>query len=389
MSSSEAKRPSPLLANRFHVKHPPPPALRHLEERLRALETEGLLRTRPRPVEEVARTFCSNDYLGLGAELGPTAPTGAGGSRLIVGERAEHLELERSLAGWLGTSAALVFSSGYAANLGSISALAEPGDLIVSDELNHASIIDGCRLSRARVEVVKHLDLGAVARALQGPYARRRWVVTESYFSMDGDTPDLAALRRLCDEADAGLIVDEAHALGVFGPAGRGLCAERGVTPDVFVGALGKAFGAAGAFVAGSDALIAWLWNRARSFVFSTGVSPATAAAARRSLRSIEEDERPRRQLHENARRLREGLARIGLHPGGHGPIMPVVVGDSRKAVEAAAELREEGIHVQAVRPPTVPAGTARLRITTTAVHSAEEIDHALRAFARVFPCRG
>lgn len=360
-----------------------PAALGHLPEKLRALEQEGLLRTRPEPVPDVARSFCSNDYLGLGGKTGPGSPAGAGASRLIVGERAEHLALEGALACWLRTEGTLAFSSGYAANVGTIAALAEPGDLIVSDELNHASIIDGCRLSRARVEIVKHLDLSAVGCALGSRHPGRKWVVTESYFSMDADTPDLEGLRRLCDDHGAGLVVDEAHAVGVFGPGGRGLCAERGLVPDVLVGTLGKAFGAAGAFVAGAEALVAWLWNRARSFVFSTGMSPAVAAAALRSLDTIVEDEERRARLHRNASQLRSGLARLNLDLRGHGPIVPVVIGDSRQALRIADALRAEGIHVQAVRPPTVPPGTARLRLTTTAVHSPEDIEMALAALSR------
>jgi 8-amino-7-oxononanoate synthase len=363
-----------------------PPALRHLEERLEALDKEDLLRSRPQPVAEVATSFCSNDYLGLGGEIAPAGPGGAGASRLIVGERPEHLALETALASWLGAPGALVFSSGYAANVGVLAALAEPADVVVSDELNHASIIDGCRLSRARVEVVPHLSLATVERVLRQPRSGRAWVVTESYFSMDADSPDLAGLRALCDERGAALVIDEAHAVGAFGPQGRGICAERGVVPDVLVGTLGKSFGAAGAFVAGAEALVAWLWNRARSFVFSTGVSPVVAGAALRSLGVVIEDEARRERLHQNARRLRTGLERLGLAPRGYGPIVPLVVGDARRAVLVAAALRAEGVHVQAVRPPTVPAGTARLRVTTTALHTPAQIDHALAAFERTLP---
>jgi 8-amino-7-oxononanoate synthase len=364
------------------------PALAHLEEKLRTLEADGLLRTRPNPVAEVALTFCSNDYLGLARELAPQSSSGAGASRLIVGERAEHLRLEKALAAWLEVPAVLAFSSGYAANVGTIAALAEPGDLIVSDELNHASIIDGCRLSRARIEIVEHLNLSAVERALRAPRPGRSWVVTESYFSMDADTPDLGALRQLCDAAGAALVVDEAHAVGVFGPRGRGLCAERGIIPDVLVGALGKAFGVAGAFVAGSEVLVAWLWNRARSFVFSTGISPVTASAALQALEMVRENDVARERLHQNARQLRDGLEQLGLKPRGYGPIVPVVVGDSRKALLAAATLQAEGVHVQAVRPPTVPPQSARLRVTTTALHSERDIKRALEAFSQAFSCR-
>jgi 8-amino-7-oxononanoate synthase len=363
-----------------------PVPLGYLEGKLAALEAEGLLRVRPSPVERVGRTFCSNDYLGLANERGPAADNGAGASRLIVGERAEHRGLEVALASWLGVPAALLFSSGYAANVGTLAALAERGDLVVSDELNHASIIDGCRLSRANIVVVEHLSAAAVDRALGQPRSGRAWVITESYFSMDADTPDLVELRRVCDRHGAALVVDEAHALGVFGAGGRGLCAHRGVRPDVLVGTLGKAFGVAGAFVAGSEALSAWLWNRARSFVFSTGMSPATAAAAHRSLGPLVEDEARRTRLHANAERLRGGLARLGLNPRGHGPIVPLVLGDAHLALRTAERLRSEGIHVQAVRPPTVPAKTSRLRLTTTAAHTSGDIDQAVAAIERTLP---
>jgi 8-amino-7-oxononanoate synthase len=377
---------SPPAAGAPEATGPAPVPLGYLEEKLATLEAEGLLRSRSAPVERVGRTFCSNDYLGLASDPGPIAECGAGASRLIVGDRAEHRALETALAGWLGAPAALVFSSGYAANVGTIAALAERGDLIVSDELNHASIIDGCRLSRANVAVVEHLSATAVDRALDQPRSGRAWVLTESYFSMDADTPDLPELRRICDRHRAALVVDEAHALGVFGPGGRGLCADRGVRADVLVGTLGKAFGAAGAFVAGSAALSAWLWNRARSFVFSTAMSPATAAAALRSLGVVLEDEPRRARLHDNAARLRSGLVRLGLSPRGHGPIVPLIMGDPHRAVRTAEVLRGEGIHVQAVRPPTVPVRTSRLRITTTSAHSTGDIDRALDAIARTLP---
>lgn len=366
------------------MKRSTPPALRHLEANLRSLDDAGLLRARSTPVDDVARTFCSNDYLGLASAGEGNA--GAGASRLIVGERQEHLALEAAIAHWLDVPSALLFSSGYAANVGCISALVAGADLVVSDALNHASIIDGCRLARAQVEVVAHLDLAAVERALRRPRAGRAWVVTESYFSMDADGPDLARLRAVCDQTDAGLILDEAHALGVFGPGGRGLAAEAGIEPDVRVGTLGKAFGASGAFVAGCTALTDWLWNRARSFVFSTGMSPLVAEAALRATRRIETDDSLRGRLHENVRLLRDGLAVLGLRPLGRGPIVPIVIGDSGRALEAAAELRRGGVHVQAVRPPTVPEGGARLRITTTAHHTREDIEQALVIFARTLP---
>jgi 8-amino-7-oxononanoate synthase len=337
-------------------------------------------------VEDVSLTFCSNDYLGLARRPAPPRPSGAGASRLIVGERQEHGDLERATAQWLGVEAALAFSSGYAANVGAVSALAVPGDLVVSDALNHASIIDGCRLSRARVAVIPHLDVGAASAALRNRTEARAWVVTESYFSMDADSPDLGALRRVCDEAGAALIVDEAHALGIFGRSGRGLCEAAGVVPDALIGTLGKGLGAAGAFVAGSTVLIDWLWNRARSFVFSTGLSPVVAAAAAKNITEVAHDDEARARLAANAVALRDGLGRLGLAPLGHGPVVPIVVGDPARAVRAAAELRARGVHVQAVRPPTVPARSARLRLTVTASHSPRHIAQALGAIEECLP---
>ena len=368
------------------MKQSTPPALRHLEEALGDLKAAGLLRIRPPPVDDVARSFCSNDYLGLAAEPADVAAGGAGASRLIVGEREEHRLLEADLAAWLRTETALVFTSGYAANLGAVSALARPGELVVSDALNHASMIDGARLARARVAVVPHLDLSAIDRALESRTEARAWIVTESYFSMDADGPDLGALRAIADQRGAALYVDEAHALGVFGPDGRGLCAEAGVVPDVLMGTLGKSLGASGAFVAGCEPLVSWLWNRARSFVFSTGSSPVVAATARRNLARSLAEPALREHLRANVEDLRTGLARLRLRPLGTGPIIPVVLGDATRAMDAATALRERGVHVQAVRPPTVPAGSSRLRLTVTARHSSEDIARALSAFEACLP---
>jgi 8-amino-7-oxononanoate synthase len=361
-----------------------PPGLQFLEPALARAEADGLLRLRPPPQAPDALSFCSNDYLGLAAQPAPPAVAGAGAARLVSGERAEHDALEEACARLVRLPAALAFTSGYAANLGLVSALAGPGDLVVSDALNHASLIDGCRLSRARVVILPHLDTSAVAAALRTKGDGRAFVVSESYFSMDADGPDLRALRRACDEGGAALLVDEAHALGVFGPGGAGLCAEAGVVPDALSGTLGKSFGAGGAFVAGCPALIAWLWNRARSFVFSTGLSPALAAAAHAGIeRAAEEPERRQRVL-ENAARFREGLARAGIATLGFGPIIPWVLGDPGRALRVAAELRDAGIDVRAIRPPTVPAGTSRIRFTVTAAMSAEAIDRAVATVTAV-----
>lgn len=364
-------------------------ALRHLQEELTELRRAGLLRTPPESAAPAGMlVLCSNDYLGYaalpGSPPGGDATSGAGASRLVSGTHEAHLMAERELAAWLGTEAALLFSSGYAANVGVLSALARPGDVIVSDALNHASIIDGCRLSRATVEVARHLDLASVEDALvRAAGARRRWVVTESLFSMDGDTPDLRGLRALCDRHDAALIVDEAHALGVCGPGGAGLCARAGVRPDVFVGTLGKSLGLHGAFVAGSSTLRTYLWNRARSFVFSTGISPTVALAAVDRVRRAAADDAGRARLTVVTDRLRAGLRALGarLVSGSSGPILPWILESPAAAVEMSQRLGREGILVQAIRPPTVPAGTSRLRITSNATLSETDVERALAAF--------
>jgi 8-amino-7-oxononanoate synthase len=364
--------------------------LSYLDDELAALARKGLLRTPavdPGVAPQGALVLCSNDYLGYASDPWPNVHvnSGAGASRLVSGNDAAHEEAEAAIAGWLGTEAALLFSSGYAANVGTVSALAGREDVIVSDALNHASIIDGCRLSGAKVVVVPHADAGAVEAALaKEGRARRRWVVTEAYFSMDGDSPDLVRLRALCDAHGAALVVDEAHALGVFGPEGRGVCASLGVVPDVLVGTAGKALGLHGAFVAGSRRLRLWLWNRARSFVFSTGVVPALAAAITARVRRAREDDAGRARLHAAAARLREGLRGLGVASAAkaRGPILPWIVGEAEDAMVLSRRLREQGVIVQPIRPPTVPEGTARLRVTASARLGDEDLARALAAFS-------
>jgi len=362
-----------------------PPALAFLDAALDADGARALRRERPEPRGDPAVSFCSNDYLALAHRpIAAQAPAGAGASRLVVGEHAEHRRLEAFSAGWVGYPAALAFSSGYAANVGLISSLAAPGDLIVSDELNHASLIDGARLARARVAIVPHLDTAAVDRTLQEHRGGRSFVVTESYFSMDGDSPDLRELRRICDIRSAALLVDEAHALGVLGPDGRGLCAQAGILADALVGTYGKAFGAAGAFVAGCPALIDWLWNRARTFVFSTGLSPAVAAAARSALALADSQPWRRERVHSAANDLRDGLQKLGVAPRGFGHILPWILGDPGEALRVAAALHTHGLDVRPIRPPSVPPRTARIRLTVTAAHGPADIRRALAAIERV-----
>lgn len=372
----------------FHVKQSRRDPLAHLAAGLRALDEQHLLRRPDGAPPSDAISFCSNDYLGLASRTAADTALGAGASRLIAGDHDAHRSLESSLASWLGTESALVFTSGYAANVGAISALAQPGDLVVSDALNHASIIDGARLSRARIAVVPHNDTDAVRKTLASRTESHAWVVVESYYSMDADGPDLAALRRACDELGAGLFVDEAHALGVFGPEGRGRCADAGIVPDILVGTFGKALGGQGAFVAGRAVLRDWLWNRARSFVFSTGLAPVSAVGAHEALGIVRSQPDLRLAVQRLSERLRRGLGAAQAHRSmeapqilGFGHIIPVVSGSSASALVLAARLRARGIHVHAVRPPTVPEGLARVRLTVSAQHTQADIDRAILAF--------
>lgn len=361
----------------------------HLSQELGTLEARGLLRD---PDDAQARSrvegqahalgqglldVTSNDYLGLaaGSVSRETAAWGAGASRLIQGSRPEHEALEADLAVWVGAPAALLFSSGFAANVGCLGALAR-GGTVFSDSLNHASLIDGCRLSGASTVVVPHLDLAALESALLAAPAGPRWVVTESYFSMDGDGPDLAALRAICHRHAAFLVVDEAHALGVFGLEGAGRCQQADVAPDVLVGTLGKAVGVQGAFAAGSRVLRTFLWNAARSFVFSTAPSPRLCAEARVHVARVRAAEPARAALAGHAEALRKRLKGAGIAavPGSFGPIVPIVVGSSARALELGHALRAQGILAQPIRPPSVPEGRARVRITLNAALSPADV---------------
>jgi 8-amino-7-oxononanoate synthase len=361
------------------VKHP----LEFLDADIARLEHEGLLRLRPDPWRG-RPSFCSNDYLGLSARRGHWGRAGAGASRLVTGETDAHRSLEGFIAEWLSSPAVLAFSSGYATNVGLLSALVRPEDIVISDALNHASIIDGIRLSRAEVRVTPHIDVDAIEGELARVKGRRAFVVVESYYSMDADTPDLARLRSLTLEHDAVLIVDEAHALGILGPEGRGLSAAANITPDALVGTLGKAIGVQGGFVSGSKPLAAWLWNRARSFVFSTGMSPLVAHAAREHIALARTSEDARVHVATLAQRLRSKLTALGLDVRGHGHIVPWCIGEAAKTMRIATALRDRGFDVQAIRPPTVPHDTSRLRLTVTAQHAENDIDELASAIVSV-----
>jgi 8-amino-7-oxononanoate synthase len=300
----------------------------------------------------------------------------------VTGDFLPQHELESALAKFEGTEAAILFGSGYAANCGLVPAFAGPEDLILSDALNHASLIDACRLSRARVEVYPHCDAGAVDRLLAQARARRRLVVTDTVFSMDGDRAPLRELSDLCERHGALLVLDEAHATGVIGPDGAGLAAELGVSPDLRMATLSKAFGAAGAYVAASRACCDLLVNRARTLVYSTALPPALACAALASLRILAgpEGEERRARLHANVRRFAAGLRDLGIAARTDSAIVPVVFGTPERALQAAAHLRARGILAKAIRPPTVAAGTSRIRFALSAAHTHAHIDAALQA---------
>jgi 8-amino-7-oxononanoate synthase len=377
---------------------------RFVSDGLAALEAEGLLRRSESTLAEQASAAAaalgratidaaSNDYLGLAAGdvsratfVESRVPSGSGASRLIHGTHPQHLALEAALAAWVRLDSALLFGSGYVANVGLMQALGGPGVVVISDAMNHASIIDGCRLARARVVIIPHLSVEDVERCLsENRHAAARIVVTESYFSMDGDGPDLGALRASCDRHDAALVVDEAHALGVFGAGGSGRCETAGVMPDVLVGTLGKAVGVQGAFVAGSTRLRELLWNRARSFVFSTAPSPWLAEMARFHVQHVSLADPKRAALSAHSARLRGALLELGVPvaPASFGPIVPVVVGDESRALSVVENLASEGILAQAIRPPTVPRGTARVRITVKASWPDDGADIVARALSK------
>lgn len=339
--------------------------------------------------------LCSNNYLGLAhhprvreaaVEAAMRWGVGAGASRLVSGTMSVHRELEERLAAFEGSEACVLFGSGYLANLGAIGALAGPGDTIFSDELNHASIIDGCRASRARVVVYRHLDADHLERCLREQGGEgRRVIVTDSVFSMDGDVAPLARIVELARAHRAHVIVDEAHATGALGDGGRGAVCEAGLggEVDVLIGTLGKAFGSYGAYVCASEQMVRYLINTARPLIFSTALPPPSSAGALAALELLEEHPEQVVTLHEAARTLRCALARAGFavrESDMH--IVPLVVGDSEQAMRICQAALERGVFAQAIRPPTVANGTSRLRLATMASHDTEELRHAARALA-------
>ncbi len=377
-----------------------------IEQRLAELDTAGLRRrTRlvsgPQGAHVVldgrpVLLLCSNNYLGLAdhprvreaaADAAMRWGAGAGGSRLVSGTMTIHQRLEERLAAFKGTERALLFGSGYLANLGVVAALGAAGTVVCSDELNHASIVDGCRLARGRTAVYAHNDVEHLRWLLEQAPEERAVVVTDSVFSRDGDVAPLEELSVLTRSRGAWLVVDEAHASGCFGPGGRGAVAEAGLDGAehvVVVGTLGKALGAYGAFVASSDAVRELLVNTARPFIFSTAPPPPAIAAALAALELLEEQPERVAQLQAGARVLRDELAREGFDVAGSSTqIVPLVIGDAAQAMALCEAALERGVFAQAIRPPTVPIGTSRLRLAVMASHTKLELREAARALGR------
>lgn len=332
-------------------------------------------------------SFCSNDYLGLAnhpavAERFKRAidayGSGAGASHLVNGHHAEHEALEQELAEFTGREAALLFGTGYMANLGVISALMGRGDTIIQDKLNHASLLDGALLSQARMLRYRHADVGHLRQRLTQA-ERKTLVVTDGVFSMDGDCAPLADMAEACQAQNTWLMVDDAHGLGVLGEGGRGRVYQAGLNEDqvpLLVGTLGKAFGTAGAFVAGRRSTIDYLLQYARPYIYTTAAPPALAAATREALQLVINGEDRRRALQERIAQLKAGLASLPLQlMPSDTPIQPILVGDNEAALRLSKGLHEQGLLVTAIRPPTVPEGQARLRITLSAEHSQADVD--------------
>ncbi len=343
--------------------------------------------------------FCSNDYLGLAnhpevvAALRDGAErwgAGSGAAHLVTGHSIPHHALEEELADFTGRPRALLFSTGYMANLAVAGALTGRGDALFEDRLNHASLIDAARLSGARVLRFRHGEAAALAERLAVAEAARKLVLTDGVFSMDGDIAPLTDLAEVCKGHQAWLGVDDAHGFGVVGPEGRGSTVAAGLGIDdipILVGTLGKAFGTFGAFVAGSEALIETLIQKARTYIFTTALPPAVAEATRAALRRVRADEWRRDHLRALVARFRHGAQAIGISLGeSETPIQPLVVGADEIAVCLSEALLERGLLVSAIRPPTVPEGTARLRVTLSAAHSGAQVDRLLDALAEIWP---
>jgi 8-amino-7-oxononanoate synthase len=341
--------------------------------------------------------FCSNDYLGLAGHPDIAAAlkagvdsygTGSGASHLISGHSVAHQQLEEQLAEFTGRPRALLFSTGYMANLGLINALVGRHDLVLQDQLNHASLLDGGRLSRADFKRYKHSSLSNLQAQLEQSSASRKLVVTDGVFSMDGDVAPLPEISALAAEHNAWLMVDDAHGVGVLGATGAGIVEQQHLSIEqvpILMGTLGKSFGTFGAFVAGSEALIETLIQFARSYIYTTALPPSIACATSASLKIVREEQWRRDHLNLLVKRFREGGQQIGLQlMASDTPIQPVLINDDLRVSEISQQLREKGVMVGAIRPPTVPKGSGRLRICLSAAHSEQQVDQLLEALESV-----
>ena len=383
--------------------------MKDLSQNLQARRADDLYRRRqvldgPQGVEVCIEgrsylSFCSNDYLGLANHPEVVAAfhrgldeygAGSGAAHLISGHSRAHHALEEELAAFVGRPRALLFSTGYMANLGVIPALVGHGDRVFEDQANHASLLDGARLSGARLMRYRHGDCAALEQRLADAPTGEYLVATDGVFSMDGDLAPLPGLAELAAAHGAWLLVDDAHGLGVIGPGGRGTAAHYGLAPaqvPILMGTLGKAFGTFGAFVAGSETLVETLIQEARTYIYTTAPPPAAAAATRAALRLVREQDWRREQLQALVRRFREGAAQLGLElADSPTPIQPLIVGEATAALHLGETLRTRGILIGAIRPPTVPPGSARLRITFSAAHSAAQVDRLLDALEQLMP---
>lgn len=343
-------------------------------------------------------SFCSNDYLGLAADQRVAEAfrkgverwgSGSGAAHLVTGHSRAHHALEEELADFTGRERALLFSSGYLANLAVVTSLCGRGDTVIQDRLDHASLIDGARLSGADLKRYAHNDMAAARKRLAAARGEVLLAV-DGVFSMDGDLADLPSLAALCQEQDAWLMVDDAHGLGVLGDRGRGSLAHFGLDAGqvpVLMGTLGKAFGTAGAFVAGNADLVETLIQKARGYIFTTALPAAVAEATRASLKILREEDWRRAHLRSLVARFRKGAGELGFDlPLSSTPIQPLVAGEARAALAWSRALEEQGVLVTAIRPPTVPEGSARLRITFSAAHAEEDVDELLRALEAIAP---
>ncbi len=342
-------------------------------------------------------SFCSNDYLGLAndrrviralQEAADQYGVGAGAAHLVTGHQRIHESLEQALAEFVGAPRALLFSTGYMANLGIANALLGRGDLVIEDRLNHASLIDAGLLCRAELRRYTHADVGAARRLLAASTAERKLILTDAVFSMDGDLAPVPELVAMAVDHDARVVLDDAHGLGVLGAGGRGSLEHHALTaapPVILMGTLGKALGTFGAFVAGDEALIETLIQEARTYIYTTAPPPAVAAATCEALRIVREEPWRRERLRDLVRRFRRGAAELGLPVADSDtPIQPIIIGEPQRALAVGRGLQKAGVLVTAIRPPTVPLHTSRLRVTFSAAHSEQDVDQLLDALSGV-----